>query len=98
MANGRHRRTGTIIKEELEAWWIHAYGGCPCAQLAAEMDQKQPEDILSNIEHWTDRMVESVKEWRSTGLRRLVPQPPRHKLRDFIEWAANKSIEESQAA
>ena len=93
----RKRQPGTIIKETLLAWWIKAYGGCGCEDLAIEMDSVGPYTVLEKLDEYTDRMSVSISNWRAERLRtRIVPQPPREVVYDFIKWAANKSIAESQ--
>lgn len=82
---------GTTIKKELASWGIKPKAGCSCIDLAREMDRVGIQAIENNLESYTDRMYDSIKEWRSTS-RMPVPQPPKFIVKLLIEWAIQKNL------
>lgn len=87
-----NRKVGTIIKNVLTSYGIKPSEGCRCHALAAEMDKHSSTEIRNNIEHWTNEMSESIKEWRLIGKRRfLLPQPPLLIVKKLILYACDKS-------
>jgi len=92
--NTHKNKPGTILMHYFRARNIKPTSGCSCYPLAEKMDNRGPEEVLENIENWTDDMVLSAKEWRkgSTGgwLRFIVP--PRIVVKHLIVWACNESM------
>lgn len=81
---------GTTIKKTLASWGIRPKAGCSCIDLAIEMDRVGPTTIGEQLESYTDRMYDSVKEWR--GMTRLpIPQPPKATVKLLIEYAIWKN-------
>jgi len=91
------RGTGTIIRETLAAWKITAHSGCGCTEIAAEMDAVGADVVEQNLDHYVDRMYESVKLWRSSGntLQQVLPLPPKVLVKELIQYAITKHREEA---
>lgn len=89
------RGPGTIIKQTLAAFFIRSHSGCGCTELAAEMDQLGPDRVLEQLDTYTNKMYDSVLNWRKESSI-PVPQPPHEVVRKFIEYACDKSRKESQ--
>jgi len=86
-------KPGMIITNYLKSKNIKPVVGCSCYELAERMDKTGPEEILSNIEYWTDAFQESAKEWRKSskeGWLRFIP-PPRYALKRLVVWACEES-------
>ena len=84
---GQHLGTGTKIARTLEAWGIRQEGCGSCGGLQAQLDSTRREDVIRDVEAWTDKLIESAKTWRQeTGS--LLPLPPRIVVRLLILYAA----------
>lgn len=87
------RGVGTIIKETLAAWHITSHSGCLCNDLAKEMDIIPVQRLQERLEQYTDKMYESIKLWRTT-VWISIPQPPKLVIRELIEYAIRKHLEQ----
>ena len=82
------RRPGTRISEVLRSFGIQPHFGCGCTSLAREMDKVGPDKVLEDLDSYTSKMYESIKNWRK-GNRMPIPQPPLFVVKKFIEWACS---------
>lgn len=90
------RGVGTIITQALEAWYIRHTQGCPCASIAAEMDQVGPDKVEQQLDSYAERMQESARVWRrETGV--PLPTPPLAILKSLINYGIKKHREELAA-
>lgn len=87
-------RVGTRIKLTLESYGISPHSGCGCIALANEMDTHSVYDISDNLDVWALKLYNSIVQWRSGGLRRLIPQPPMTIVRELLKYAIKKEIDE----
>lgn len=89
------RGPGTVIKQLLSKFYIKPIQGCGCYALADEMDKIGYSALESQIEQYTDKMVESIKDWRK-GISTLIPQPPRSTVQSLIKFGIEQSKSEDQ--
>lgn len=87
------RGVGTIIKETLAAWYITSNPGCYCEDIAAELDRTNIHRIEERFSEFASKIEESVKSWRS-GLKKIVPQPPRYVVEELLSYGIRKHKEE----
>jgi hypothetical protein len=82
-----NKRPGTRISEVLRAFGIQPRFGCGCTSLAREMDKVGPDNVLEDLDEYSNKMFESIKKWRKG--RKAIPQPPLFVVRSFIKWACS---------
>lgn len=82
-------RPGSRISRVLRKFGIKASRGCSCYKLAQEMDRVGSEAVLAELDSYTDKMYNSILEWRKSqnGFTLVVAQPPKYVVRMFIEWS-----------
>jgi hypothetical protein len=82
---------GTRISKVLKKFGIKPNRGCSCYKLAQEMNRVGVDVVMEKLDYYTDKMLESIKEWRKSqnGFTIVVAQPPRAVVRSFIEWACS---------
>ncbi len=88
MANEYSGKVGSYIKNFLKKFRIRPHVGCSCYSLAEEMDRVGPDVVEKEIDSYTDKMYESIKDWRRTRSGLIpVPQPPRIVIYETIQFA-----------
>ena len=55
------------------------------------MDRDGAEVVLEKLDYYTDKMSDSIKEWRKNqnGFTLVMIQPPKVTVRSFILWACS---------
>lgn len=90
------RGPGTIIKQTAHAFFVRTNGGSGCSacdELAQELDSVGPMKVMDDLEVYTTKFENSVRNWRRVN-NSLMPQPPRITLEKFLIYACEKSMGE----
>jgi len=84
---------GTVLMRYLASKSIKPSKGCNCYELARRMDMSGSEKVLKEIDAWTDKMMESIKNWKklSDKMWKVFICPPKIVIKNLILWACTES-------
>lgn len=83
-------KVGSRIKNLLISIGIVAHTGCGCEELAKELDDVGAEGVELRLEHYAQKMQNSIRKWKKGGVKNLIPTPPLITIRSLLQWAIDQ--------